>query len=459
MWGREKQEVKKETEDNVTKFFRVGTKAELLIILGYRGSTYLAAQFNVGIIKGINIIFIGLYGFMDSIWLIGSIALGTYIIALVENKFRTKNRGSQIVLAFCMLGMLLGAYSIDVIEKHLKDLSIGTGLILNTFQRVDSGVLAGGTLLFIITGGIVYFGFKTYISVKDSTFPENMWQHPQKKKNTNLKQVNLNTEEAESIQDNVNKDSTDATSTADVGGKEEQEEKIDEKINITSSKNSKGKFVWGAIFLLLLPILTVFVFTILQSSWLSEIEVFEKYKNKFQNNQTIDLIVEWAIPWAMVCTAILIAAGIAFIIMTIYQCIKNENLVHPQALFAIVLEAILIAASPVLKKIDAFNSLLEMMVDGGVINTLIALVVFYFAILTFLVLLFVPKTDGTESFEKGLRDKCTDLLGRIQDVAVGLLDSGVRIIEFATVDYIKAIFGVLGIQNKKDTLKSKKKQE
>ena len=62
MWGREKQEVKKETEDNVTKFFRVGTKAELLIILGYRGSTYLAAQFNVGIIKGINIIFIGLYG-------------------------------------------------------------------------------------------------------------------------------------------------------------------------------------------------------------------------------------------------------------------------------------------------------------------------------------------------------------------------------------------------------------
>lgn len=459
MWGKEKQEVKKETEDKVTRAFRIGTKAELLIILGYRSSTYLAAQFTVGIIKSINIIFIGLYSFMDSIWLIGSIALGTYIITLVENKFRTKVRDTQIVFAFCMLGMLLGVYSIDVIEKHLEDLSIGTGLILNTFRNVDSGVLAGGTLLFIITGGVVYFGFKTYTSVKDSTFPENLWQHPQRKKNTDTKQVNLNSEEIRSIQANVNEDSTDTILTADEREKEEQEEKVDETINSISSKNAKGKFMWEAIFLLLLPILTVFVFTILQSSWLSEIEVFEKYKNKFQNNQTIDLIVEWAIPWAMVCTAILIAAGIAFIIMTIYQCVKNEKLVHPQALFAVVLEAILIAASPILKKIDAFNSLLEMMVDGGVINTLIALIVFYFAILTFLVLLFVPKADGTESFEKGLRDKCTDLFGRIQDVAVGLLDSGVRIIEFATADYIKAIFGVFGIQNKKETSKSKKKQK
>ena len=212
----------------------------------------------------------------------------------------------------------------------------------------------------------------------------------------------------------------------------------------------------GVIFLLLLPILTVFVFTILQSSWLSEIEIFEKYKNEFQNNQTIDLIVEWAIPWAMVCTAILVAAGIAFVIVTIYQCIKNEKLVHPQALFAVILEATLIAASPILKKIDAFNYLLEMMVDGGVINTLIALAVFYFAILTFLVLLFVPKADGKESFEKELRTKCTELFGRIQNVAVGLLDSSVRIIEFATTDSLKAILGMFDIRDRRESSNQKK---
>lgn len=39
------------------------------------------------------------------------------------------------------------------------------------------------------------------------------------------------------------------------------------------------------------------------------------------------------------------------------------------------------------------------------------------------------------------------MFGRIQNVAVGLLDSGVRIIEFATMDYLKAILGMFGIQD------------
>ena len=114
---------------------------------------------------------------MDSIWFVGSIALGIYIIALVKYMSNTHNKGSKIALAFCMLGMLLGVYSIDIVEKHLADLSIGTRLILNTFENVDSGVLAGGVLLLIIACGIVYVGFKTYISVKESTFLENEVSH------------------------------------------------------------------------------------------------------------------------------------------------------------------------------------------------------------------------------------------------------------------------------------------
>lgn len=437
--------------DKATMACWTGTIVELAIILGHRSSAYLSQQFNIGAIRTLNIIFMGLYGFMDSIWFVGSIALGIYIIALVKYMSNTHNKGSKIALAFCMLGMLLGVYSIDIVEKHLADLSIGTRLILNTFENVDSGVLAGGVLLLIIACGIVYVGFKTYISVKESTFLENEVSHLSRQSRKNLKleeAVEKNDEEkAERTQVDVSEGKAETTTITDVGEKAKQEANTSQETTVVSARSREGKFVLGAIFLLLLPILTVLVFTILQSSWLSEIEILEKYKNKFQNNQTIDLIVEWAIPWAMVCTAILVAAGIAFVIITIYQCIKNEKLVHPQALFAVILEATLIAASPILKKIDAFNSLLEMMVDGGVINTLIALVVFYFAILTFLVLLFAPKTSGTESFENVLREKCTNLFGRIQNVAVGLLDSGVRIIEFATMDYLKAILGMFGIQD------------
>lgn len=445
--------------DKATMACRTGTIVELAIILGHRSSAYLSQQFNIGAIRTLNIIFTGLYGFMDSIWFAGSIALCIYIIAIVKYLSDTHNKGSKIALAFCMLGMLLGVYSINVVEKHLADLSIGTRLILNALKNVDSGVLAGETLLLIAVCGIVYVGYKTYISVKESTFLENKVPHQtrQSKKNLKAEILEENDEDKfENTQVDVNEGTAEITTITDIGEKTKQEANTTKETVVVSARSPDGKFVLGVIFLLLLPILTVFVFTILQSSWLSEIEIFEKYKNEFQNNQTIDLIVEWAIPWAMVCTAILVAAGIAFVIVTIYQCIKNEKLVHPQALFAVILEATLIAASPILKKIDAFNYLLEMMVDGGVINTLIALAVFYFAILTFLVLLFVPKADGKESFEKELRTKCTELFGRIQNVAVGLLDSSVRIIEFATTDSLKAILGMFDIRDRRESSNQKK---
>lgn len=69
--------------DKTTMACWTGTIVELAIILGHRSSAYLSQQFNIGAIRTLNIIFMGLYGFMDSIWFVGSIALGIYIIALV----------------------------------------------------------------------------------------------------------------------------------------------------------------------------------------------------------------------------------------------------------------------------------------------------------------------------------------------------------------------------------------
>ena len=213
--------------DKTTMACWTGTIVELAIILGHRSSAYLSQQFNIGAIRTLNIIFMGLYGFMDSIWFVGSIALGIYIIALVKYMSNTHNKGSKIALAFCMLGMLLGVYSIDIVEKHLADLSIGTRLILNTFENVDSGVLAGGVLLLIIACGIVYVGFKTYISVKESTFLENEVSHLSRQSRKNLKleeAVEKNDEEkAERTQVDVSEGKAETTTITDVGEKAKQE--------------------------------------------------------------------------------------------------------------------------------------------------------------------------------------------------------------------------------------------
>ena len=51
-----------------------------------------------------------------------------------------------------------------------------------------------------------------------------------------------------------------------------------------------------------------------------------------------------------------------------------------------------------------------------------------------------------------LKNKCKNLFERIQEIGIGLVDSTVRVIEFATIDYIQSIFGVFGIDSgSKDT--------
>lgn len=56
------------------------------------------------------------------------------------------------------------------------------------------------------------------------------------------------------------------------------------------------------------------------------------------------------------------------------------------------------------------------------------------------------------TLEDDVKNKCKDLFVRVQKIGIGLVDSAVRVIEFATIDYIQSIFGILGIDSKqKDT--------
>ena len=214
--------------------------------------------------------------------------------------------------------------------------------------------------------------------------------------------------------------------------------------------NSQEKLIGVAIFILLLPIFTVFIFAILQSNWLSDFEIFKGYKEVFRESTSIQLIVEKCTPLAMASTVIFVAAGAAIIIQKICKYLNSKKFGHPQALLAVIIEIIFFIALPRLKEINPFDSLLETMVEGGFSNTLVALAIFFIVIWLFLIMLSVPSdTEKTNNLENEIREECKTLFSDIQKIALGLLKSGIGLIRFATTDYIEAILGVFGIEEKK----------
>lgn len=56
---------------------------------------------------------------------------------------------------------------------------------------------------------------------------------------------------------------------------------------------------------------------------------------------------------------------------------------------------------------------------------------------------------------KMIREECKTLFSDIQKIALGLLKSGIGLIRFATTDYIEAILGVFGIEEKKQIISTK----
>ena len=214
--------------------------------------------------------------------------------------------------------------------------------------------------------------------------------------------------------------------------------------------NSQEKLIGVAIFILLLPMFTVFIFAILQSNWLSDFEIFKGYKEVLRESTSIQLIVEKCTPLAMASTVIFVAAGVAIIIQKICKYLNSKKFGHPQALLAVIIEIIFFIALPRLKEINPFDLLLETMVEGGFSNTLIALAIFFIVIWLFLIMLSVPTdTKKENNLENEIREECKTLFSDIQKIALGLLKSGIGLIRFATTDYIEAILGVFGIEEKK----------
>lgn len=93
--------------DKKTMLFVAGAFFEIVTILGYHGLSYLTNQ--LGILHVLTVIFAGLYDFLESIWLIGSVALVAYLVYLLKNESSevdmatvfTVSSGCVVTCSFC----------------------------------------------------------------------------------------------------------------------------------------------------------------------------------------------------------------------------------------------------------------------------------------------------------------------------------------------------------------------
>lgn len=170
--------------DKKTMLFVAGAFFEIATILGYHGFSYLTNQ--LGILHVLTVIFAGLYDFLESIWLIGSVALVAYLVYLLKNESSEVDKQVREIRSLsvcCMLVMLSGIYSMDVIKKHIDDLTSVVQWALETIAKTDFGVLAGVGLIFVAAAVATAFIQKIY-----KTF------QPTRSKNRGLRSISKPTE-------------------------------------------------------------------------------------------------------------------------------------------------------------------------------------------------------------------------------------------------------------------------
>lgn len=422
----------------------IGTIGQLLIILGYRCFSYLSEYVQWKWCFGFNTVFRGLYSFLESFWLIESIVLVLFLSVLIKNANAPQNRISwRAILCICsMLFMSLGIYSINVVDRHIKDLISGTQRILETLSGVDFSVLVGWIFAIILSVLAVHFILKLlksheYTSRKKTNFISSnreLNDATPKKRVLQVPEVKgVNSTAA--ITDHKTGQIKDETSTA------EQEKTNNDQAGKSQESDSGTWWIQIPIFLLAVPVFIVFVFSALQSNWMSNLNIFG---DTFKDNASIKSIVKTATPIAMICMALLVAGCFTFLVLMIRNCIHKGSLSHPQALATVLIEIVFIILSPWLKKVNIFDHFLGEMADGNLVGTIVTLVVFYVVTWVFLVIISAAKHN---TLEEKVKDKCKNLFERIQKLGIGLVDSAVRVIEFATIDYIQSIFGVFGIDS------------
>lgn len=414
--------------------FTIGAIIQLAIIIGYRSSSYLSIYVKWAWVQGINVIFTGVYNFLESSWVLISIALAVTLYVLIKKSSPIK----ELFSVCCLLSMSLGIYSFALIKKHVDDFISASKWILDVFAKLDLTTFIGCVLVLILSVTAAYFVWRIqycFCNHKDS----------RSLRSENHQRITGDSQELKF--QNTEKGINVIRSSGEQAHAIDDEKQAGHGIERTAEdSNIKEWWILIGTFMLAIPVFIVLVFSILQSEWLSGYEVFNKYKSVFKENDVITSMVENAIPVAMISTSIFIAGCFSFVVSTVYRGIRRGRLVHPQALAALILEIVFIACSPILRKLNTFDILLNLMADGGFVGTAVALAVLYIMTWMFLIMVSVPKGN---SLEDNIRTKCKKLFDKMQSIGIGLLESGIRVIEFATQDYIEAILGVFGIESEK----------
>ena len=398
----------------------------LLVILGNEAFAYLSLKFQWDGWKTLSILFSGIYTFIDSMWLFFSAALIILLYWRIKNG-SDQERKKSVGWIVAQLIMLMGLYNTSVIQKHIEDVKGFKQWLGSQIQSFDPFIL-------LIVLGIVglMWAFKyVYIWIDNK---QRMRQMPLGEGNAFAPPSERIEEEYHPAQNaalNPENPAVDQSKPSMTNHVEPQKEPMNTKID-------------AKMFLLILPIVIMAFLIILKSGILETFGISGDWYDALVNSTLMADVFRIIGPIAFVSVMILVALFVTKISSAVLQFaddLKN-NLGHPQAFLAVLLEIFLLGLSPVLSKVDAFNVLLSSVADGGLVNTILLLIILFLVIWVFLVMLSVPKKgydkDGT--IEAKIRDECTKLSDSVQLIAVEVIKSGIHVI-----NYVEAIFTLFGV--------------
>ena len=421
-------------ENKKTRIYKYCTCILLTIILGYHVFTFMDTHWNAEFWHVTATLFHGIYGFLDSMWLFGSIVL----LIVLKNELKITDepqKSSKVLYIVSLLVMILGIYSMDTIKQHIDGFTNGLEWLWGKLSGTAPVIIISLTVLGLLVVGIIYI--VKLIKSRDNYL---------KTKQTTRENINRNYYYEDGLQHEKYFEDQEATGEQEDFASQEKVT-VQEHGNIFGTKHMKPNML---VFFLVIPIALHIVILILNGELLQNLGLSSAYLQTIRDGNTLTELQTWTFPFAIASIVIFFSIFIAWMFSLFYQYINRlkNNMGHPQALLAIIIEILLLVLSPFLKEVDIFKSLIEAAIDGNIVNTVILLVVFFLVIWIFLVMLSVPEygPEKDETIENKIRSKCEELISSIQGIAIGLIESGIQVIRLATVDYLGVIFDLFDVK-------------
>lgn len=420
---------------------------------------YLYTNFSYPILGGISVIFDGIYLFIDSLWFIGTVFLLFWLVKVARSD-QDEQRKQKTGCIFIMLIMLSGIYSLDRIQKHTEDIAAASKWLRGILASIDPVIVAFLFFVIVVLLVILYLITKLH---SDWMKKQTQYDHGIRNDSNIEKDSTAQGKVNESASADSNNSSAEQTGEADTNkrkafqGTENGNLCTDRERREQKQGDTRDTLLLGGVFVLLLPIVFVLIYSFMQSEGFSSYAFLSFWgQGAFVHNAALKNMEEAMEPFAMVCAVVILSAFGAWVFHLLYRYSKKVSgkLGHPQALLALLLEIVLLLASPALSKIQIFKELFNKVTDGEAVNTVVVLLVIYLLVWFFLIMTSeAGKSDGgskLNGIEGEIHQRASKMFENLIKIAADLIDASIRLLRFATADFLEALFNLLGIKSKEE---------